>query len=522
MERRTERVSDHDRATQTTSRTIQLPIQTTTSLPGMRSNWLPVHVRRARRRRAVAAALFAADALATVLGFVLAYVLRYKFEVGGRVLFDEPLPSFIPTIVLLLASTLTLLWSRGAYHQPRSAGWLAQLGPVGSSVVTAVGFTIIITFVYQPNYYSRLIFFYAGLFIFALLALNRLALVRWRRWHWRRGKRLERVLVVGGAGLSRRSMASLANSANTGYDLVGYVCDPPGPDAPSPRFGQSPTRRQLGSLDALPAAIVEHQIDHVIVALPFWQHRDLPRVAQTCNQLGVDFQVVPDFFELSFDRVTLQEIAGTPLIELRNNQITGTNYLIKRILDLGLVLATLPIWGVVSLIIAIVIMCTSKGPVIYRQTRIGRHGHPFEFLKFRTMIVNADEMRESLLSRGERNGPLYKIKHDPRITQVGRFLRKYSLDEIPQFWNVLRGDISLVGPRPAIPEEVFQYQPWQRRRLDVTPGITGLAQAMGRSDIGFEEMVRLDIYYAEHWSVWLDIRIMLATIPTVLSGRGSY
>ncbi|HEY0605822.1 MAG TPA: sugar transferase, partial [Herpetosiphonaceae bacterium] len=165
---------------------------------------------------------------------------------------------------------------------------------------------------------------------------------------------------------------------------------------------------------------------------------------------------------------------------------------------------------------------TSRGPVLYRQTRIGRHGMPFEFLKFRTMVINADELKAQLMDQNEGDGPLFKMKNDPRVTPIGRFLRKYSLDEIPNLWNVLRGEMSLVGPRPAIPEEVFQYESWHRRRLEVTPGVTGLWQATGRSDSSFDEYVRLDIYYAEHWSVWLDLRIMLATVPSVIKGRGAY
>jgi len=494
----------------------------TSSLPGMRSNLLPVHVRRARRRRTLVATLVAADGLAVVLGFVLAYWLRYVLEVGRPVISFEPLRSFVPTIALLLGSTLVLLWLRGAYRQSRSTRWLTHLGPIGSSVITATGLAIIVIFVAQPNYYSRLIFFYALVLIFALLALVRLGLVRWQRSNWRRGQHLERMLVVGGTGLGHQVMANLANSTTTGYQLVGYVADPLGPDAPPPRFRHAPVAPHLGSLDALATNVVLHRIDHVVVALPFWQHRDLPRVVQTCTQLGIDFQVVPDFYDLSFDRVTMEEVAGTPLMDLRANQITGTNYVIKRVLDLLLVLLALPVWGVMALVIALVVRCTSPGPVVYRQTRIGRNGQPFEFLKFRTMVANADDLRESLVQSGERDGPLFKIKHDPRITPVGRFLRKWSLDEIPNLWNVLRGEISLVGPRPAIPEEVYEYEPWQKRRLDVMPGITGLAQALGRSNISFEEIVRLDIYYAEHWSVWLDVRILLATIPLVLTGRGAY
>lgn len=520
MERRTEGIIDAPPLTEEFSPPTR---PAAAALPGMRSNMLPVHVGRARRRRTLAAVLMGADALAITVGFVLAYWLRYRLRIGRDVLFDQPLSAFVPTLTLLLGSTLLLLWLRGAYRPSRSTNWLAYLGVVGNSVLPAVGLTIIVIFVVQPNpnYYSRLIFFYASVLIFALLALVRLALVRWQHINWRRGQRLERMLVVGGTGLGHQVMANLAHSTTTGYHLVGYVADPPGPDAPPSRVRHAPVAPCLGPLDALAPTVAQHAIDHVVVALPFWQHRDLPRVVQTCTQLGIDFQVVPDFYELSFDRVTMEEVAGTPLMELRANQITGSNYVLKRLLDVLLVVVAFPVWATVALIIALVVRCSSPGPVIHRQTRIGRHGQPFEFLKFRTMVLNAEALRDTLVQPDERTGVLWQIKDDPRVTRVGRILRKWSLDEIPNVWNVLRGEISLVGPRPAIPEEVYQYEPWQKRRLDVMPGITGLAQVTGRSAISFEEIVRLDIYYAEHWSVWLDVRILLATIPLVLTGRGA-
>lgn len=494
-------------------------------LPGMRSTALPVNVRRARRQRLETSVLIVLDACAIVAGFLLAYWLRYsvRLDFGREFFFPQPLERFARLIVLLLGTTLLLLWIKGSYHQPRNAAWLGQLGTLASSVLTAVGLSIIITFLYRPNQFSsRLIFIYAAVLIFGLLALGRLLIVAWRRWQWRSGRDLERVLVVGGTGLGREVMVSLSDSAATGYSLVGYVADPPDPDAPAPRFTAKTSAEHLGPIAALPLEVARNGIDHVIVALPFWQHKALPTVVQMCTQLGIDFQVVPDFYELSFDRVTIQELRGTPLIGLRANRIKGANYWLKRILDVTLVLATLPLWGVLGLLISLAIKLTSRGPILYTQTRIGRHGHPFEFLKFRTMVVNADELKAQLLDQSDGSGPMFKMKQDPRVTPVGRFLRKYSMDEIPQFWNVLRGDISLVGPRPAIPEEVFQYETWHRRRLEVTPGITGLWQATGRSDTSFDEMVRLDIYYAEHWSLWLDIRILLATVPSVLSGRGAY
>lgn len=496
------------------------------AVPGMRSTALPVKVRRARRQRLETAVMVALDGLMIVVGFALAFWMRYELRVdfGREFFYPQTLDRFTRTIFALLGLTLVLLWMKGSYQQPRNAAWLGQLGSLASSSVTAVGLTIIVTFLYRASSTtpSRLIYIFAAVFIFAMLALGRLLIVAWRRWRWRNGYDLERVVVVGGTGLGKEVMASLADSGETGYELIGYVADPPERDAPPPRYARDPGVPHLGRLVDLPLQVAQLSVDHIIVALPFWQHRALPTVVQMCTQLGIDFQVVPDFYELSFDRVTIQELRGTPLIGLRENQIKGANYLIKRGLDLTLVLLTLPVWGAIALLVAMLVKLTSRGPIIYRQTRIGLHGHPFEFLKFRTMVVNADELKAELMDQNEGTGPMFKMKRDPRVTPIGRYLRKFSLDEIPNLWNVLRGEMSLVGPRPAIPEEVYQYEPWHRRRLEVTPGVTGLWQATGRSDSSFDEYVRLDIYYAEHWSVWLDLRILLATIPSVLRGRGAY
>jgi len=174
------------------------------------------------------------------------------------------------------------------------------------------------------------------------------------------------------------------------------------------------------------------------------------------------------------------------------------------------------------LLIALAIRLDSPGPVLFRQTRVGRGGRPFTLYKFRSMVAEAEMARASLAELNQADGPLFKIKDDPRCTRVGRILRRFSLDELPQFYNVLRGEMSLVGPRPALPEEVAQYQDWHKKRLEVTPGLTGLWQVRGRSELTFDEMMLLDIYYAENWSLGLDLRILLETIPKVLTGQGAY
>jgi len=233
--------------------------------------------------------------------------------------------------------------------------------------------------------------------------------------------------------------------------------------------------------------------------------------------------VAPDLYELSFDRVNIQQLSSIPLLNLKKNIIKGWNYVFKRSMDLALIGLTLPIWGGIWGLAALLVKLSAPGaPTTFKQPRIGKNGTPFIVYKLRTMVPNAEELKQDLLEHNEAEGALFKIKADPRVTRLGRLLRKFSIDELPQLLNVLRGDMSLVGPRPQVPEEVAQYEGWHYRRLEVTPGLTGLWQATGRSDTSFDNMVRLDIYYTEHWSLWLDLRILLMTVPAVLFGRGAY
>ncbi len=498
------------------------PVTELPLLPGMRSTALPVHAVRARRLRLELQFLVVLDVLLATLGFIVAYFLRYRYGFLSSVRYPQPLQSFLPTIALLVPTILGLLYWKGLYHLPRNAGWLTQFGKIVSSVTTAIAVTIVITFLFSPDFYSRLIFLLAWASTIVLLAAGRLLVHSYRHRRWAAGHDLERVVVVGGTGLGRQVMRNLRRSRSLGYSLIGYVHDTNEDETLSETSANISETPLLGTLEQLPQVVAQRNVHHVIVALPSWQNKYLPRIVEICHQMGVPFQVVPDFHELSFDRVTIQELRGVPLIGLRENVIQGWNYALKRALDVGLVLVTLPLWGTLSLVIMLLIRLDSQGPVIFRQTRLGRKERPFEFLKFRTMVTNAEELKAALMEYNENAGPHFKMKQDPRTTRVGRVLRRTSLDEIPQLWNVLRGEMSLVGPRPAVPEEVAQYEPWQRRRMEVMPGCTGLWQATGRSNTTFDEMVRLDIYYAEHWSVWFDLKILLLSIPAVVLGRGAY
>jgi exopolysaccharide biosynthesis polyprenyl glycosylphosphotransferase len=263
-------------------------------------------------------------------------------------------------------------------------------------------------------------------------------------------------------------------------------------------------------------------VDEVIVTLPWNYHRKIMQIVAECEQGNVRVRVVPDVFQQRMHRVDLDSLNGIPLIGPGPTRLSPSALLIKRVVDLLLMILGLPLALLVVAVAAALIKLDSPGPVLYQHPRIGKDGRPFLMYKFRTMIDGADKMQAQLAEFNEADGPMFKIKDDPRRTQVGRFLRRTSIDELPQLINVVRGEMSLVGPRPGTPEEVAQYEPWQMERIVVRPGMTGLWQVSGRSEVPFDEMVLLDIFYIENWSLDLDIRILLQTIPRVLFGTGAY
>jgi exopolysaccharide biosynthesis polyprenyl glycosylphosphotransferase len=281
--------------------------------------------------------------------------------------------------------------------------------------------------------------------------------------------------------------------------------------------------QRLGSLDDIRELVTTFHIDEVIVVDDRQGAIDVRKVLDQCRGTTTQFRIVPDLVQISLDRVDFSEVGGVPTIGVRDASIRGWDAFLKRTGDLTIALVISLIAAIPMVIIAYMIKRDSEGPVFYRQTRIGQYGKPFSMIKFRCMVENADQQWSQMVtSRDGADGRMFKDPNDPRITRVGRYLRRYSLDELPQFFNVLKGDMSVVGPRPPLPEEVEHYEEWHLQRLLVRPGLTGLWQVNGRSNLTFDEMVRLDLYYAENWSPWLDIKIALRTIPAVIFGRGAY
>ncbi len=455
------------------------------------------------------------DASAINLAFFLAYRSRYILGLGGDVADENYVDyqEYIPVAIVLTALVLGFFHLRGLYRLARGTAWFDEALSVAAGAFYGVGliFGVVSLVRYPAN--SRLTFIFAWVFIVALVALSRSLVRVLRLLARRRGLGIDRVVVVGDNSAGRMIMQSIAGQPYLGYHLLGFLALAAGPD-----FGRF---KRLGTLEELPQVCEQHAVDEVIIALPAVFHREILGVRDHCQRDGLRFKLVPDLYELSLNRVELDAINGIPLLTVRETAIQGWNEFTKRALDVllaSLLLALLaPLWA----LIALAIRLDSPGPILYRQERVGRGEARFSVLKFRSMRQDADQVVHELLPQNEAAGLLFKIRNDPRITRVGRLLRRWSLDELPQLWNVLRGEMSLVGPRPPLPREVAQYEPQHRRRLEVAPGLTGLWQVSGRSELGFDEMVQFDIYYIENWSLGLDLRILLRTIPAVVYGRGA-
>ncbi|MBV9896218.1 MAG: sugar transferase [Chloroflexi bacterium] len=461
--------------------------------------------------------LIALDLAMVNLAFYLAWYARYRLglfvalDPGNYVEHDVYIPLQL-TLSFVFAAIIAM---RGLYRVPRAASALDDL----STIFTVAGLSVMLvfagsTFVRYPAE-SRLTLIFAWVLITLLVVLCR------SNWQWilgvlhQRGLGVERTLVVGDNTVGRMIMQALAGRPYLGYRVAGFLSTENTED-----FGRF---RNLGSPDELAGVISQERIAQVVIALPSASHEAIMRIVDHCRRDGVQFRLVPDLYEVSLGRLDLDTVSGIPLIGLKNPAIRGLNFLAKRGIDIGLAGIVLVAFSWLFLLIALLIWAEDRsGSPFFGQLRVGRGGRQFKMLKFRSMRPDADQQLAELLARNEAEGPIFKMRADPRRTRLGGFMRRWSIDEWPQLWNVLLGDMSLVGPRPATPREVAQYEEWQLHRLDALPGITGLWQVSGRSELGFSEQVLMDIMYIENWSLSLDLRILLRTIPAVLSGKGAF
>jgi exopolysaccharide biosynthesis polyprenyl glycosylphosphotransferase len=485
---------------------------TATSAPAAQRRSLALGGR--TRARALTIAL---DIVGLNVAFMLGYAVRYELQLFRPVLDANVAPyvEYLPFQAAYTLLMLVFLSLDGVYQRRRGGSWFDEIYRITNATTTVVVILIAATFIILPLVYSRLLLIEAGVITVMLLSGLRLGRRALQAQLRKRGRGVDRVLIVGAGEIGRAVMRNLVARPELGYHVVGFVDD----DLSKGDLGRF---RALGTLDNIAHVLKSERVDEVIITLPWMFHRTIMGLVRTGEGLGVRTRVVPDVFQLSLSRVDFDDIGGIPLMSLREASLSRGAQVMKRSLDMLLAIGSLAlVWPLMALV-ALIIKLESRGPALFKQRRVGLGGRQFEMYKFRSMHQDAERKQAELMGLNQATGPLFKIRDDPRLTRFGRLLRRTSLDELPQLINVLRGEMSLVGPRPGLPQEVAEYQPWHRERLQVPPGITGLWQVSGRSDLSFDEMCLLDIYYIENWSVAMDLMIMIRTIPRVLFADGAY
>ncbi len=460
------------------------------------------------------------DTVLIMVAFEAAYFLRYELQFLRPLdeAFRAQFGPFVPYALLYAAWLILSIQRSGLYRHIRGRTWADEFVAIGNSATNALFLVMGVSFALRPLVFSRLLLLYAAIVSVLLLSLARVVYRIVRTQQRRRGIGVERVLVVGAGETGRAVMRNLLARPDLGYQVVGFVDDHP--ERSEADIGRL---RALGRIGNLPYLVEDEQIDLVIVTLAWQFQREIFQIIRECDRQNVQVRFVPDLFQLKLSRMQVENLDGIPLLGIKNEmRIPRANRLAKRVMDVLLVVLSAPLWLPLIGLIALAIRLEGSGPVFYGQERVGQNGRLFRAWKFRSMVENAEELWAELVREQGLDPRHPKLKNDPRVTRVGRIIRRTSLDELPQLFNILAGEMSLVGPRPPTPDEVALYEPWHMERLRIRGGLTGLWQVSGRSDVPFEEMVLLDLYYIENWSLLLDLQIILRTIPRALLGDGAY
>jgi exopolysaccharide biosynthesis polyprenyl glycosylphosphotransferase len=465
------------------------------------------------------------DFLLIILAFRIGYALRYEVQfirpVGET--FYAPFEAYWSHAIVFGAWMLLTPPVIGLYFRVRGRSWAEETYAIAQGATTATVLIMALNFLLQPLVFSRLMILEIMVLTVVFLSGLRLFYRTVQSVMRARGVGSERVLVIGAGEVGRAVIGALLARKDLGYDVAGYLDD--NPERGSVDLGRI---RGFGATDNLPAVLDDFhekqaRIDLVLIALPWRAQDKIMEVVRQCEQHHVPSMTVPDLFRLNMSKVRVETLAGFPVMGIQSEpSLSRVKRFLKRTMDVLLIILAAPFLIIPGLLIALLIKLDSPGPVLYRHRRVGENGGEFDMFKFRSMYVDADKLHDKLIRETGIDGRHFKMKDDPRITRVGKWLRRLSIDEWPNFINILRGEMSLIGPRAPTPKEVAQYEPWQRQRLNTLPGLSGLWQVSGRSNVPFEEMCLLDIYYIENWSIALDIQIMLRTIPHVLFAKGAY
>jgi len=474
-----------------------------------------------QRARALAGALIAADLLLTAVSLGAAYLLRnHVLRALWPGAFAGPLYPF-SRYLLLLALVVPVfalcLVAVGFYSSRRTLPLWEELWAAAKAVFFGTATVALLVYALRLTYVSRPFLFLFALVDFALLATEKLLIRSTAQSARARGLNF-RTVVVAGTGPRAVAMAQFLEAhPHWGFRVLGYLDDHAGGEIT--RDGRW---KNLGEIGELGELLAREIVDEVIFAIEKGRLEEFEDAMLAAERHGVRSHVALDLFPHVIARPVLEELDGVPLLTFTTVPTNPVLLAGKRAIDLGLSLALLVVTLPIQLLAAAAIKLTTPGPVLFRQTRCGLNARPFTLLKFRTMIAGAEERLSEVSHLNEMSGPVFKSARDPRLTAAGKVLRRFSIDELPQLWNVLKGDMSLVGPRPPLPEEVLRYEPWQRRRLSMKPGLTCLWQISGRNEIpDFDRWMALDLKYIDTWTPFLDLKILMLTVPIVLTGRGA-
>ncbi|MEK6756920.1 MAG: undecaprenyl-phosphate glucose phosphotransferase [Bacteroidota bacterium] len=453
------------------------------------------------------------DIVAIEAAFLFSYWMRFYSPlttVAPVTLGFPPLDAYVAGSLVVIPLWLFLFNSRKMYSARRNVYFSDEFFAIVRLVTIGMLIVMAAAFFYRAFSYSRLVFALLGLSAVLLISLGRFAVMKFEQHWYARGKDIKDVIIVGTNATARRVHANILANPSLGYRILGYF------SANGIGEMEQTHAQYLGPIEKVPAFIRERVVDIVLISLSYKNHPQLYELVRDCEGLNMEIMMVPDMLELMTTGVRIKELEGIPFIKIKGIPLTTWNIILKRGFDLVLSTLILVICSPLFAIIALMIKLDSKGTVFFRQERVGIDGRPFQLVKFRTMRIDAEKV----------TGPVWTRKDDPRRTRIGKLLRRFSLDELPQLINVLKGEMSIVGPRPERQYFVEQFKKEVPRYLDrhrVKTGMTGWAQVNGlRGNAPIEERTKYDVYYVENWSIVFDVKIILKTIRAVIFGRDAY
>jgi exopolysaccharide biosynthesis polyprenyl glycosylphosphotransferase len=473
-----------------------------------------------QKARAIALGLLVTDLVLTGISLPVAWELRQgvlrKALPGVFPLSLVPLDQYLLLLFFILPLWGVLLSIAGFYRSHRTMPLGEEIWDAARVALGGTAILVLLIFGLRLDFVSRWFLVIFGFINFGLLAAEKVAVRLLSRGVRARGFNFRTALIVGTGSKAAQFGDFLEGHPHWGFRVVGYLDDDNGPE-----IGLKGRWPCLGRITDMENVLAHEVVDEVIFVIEKGKLGEYEQALLVAERHGVRAHVSLDIFPHVLARPVLEELDGIPLLTFTTTPSNPVELAAKRAIDLVLSLAIFVVTIPIQILAAAAIRLLSGAPVLFRQVRCGLNGRQFTLLKFRTMEPGAEERLAEISHLNEMTGPVFKARRDPRLTGAGRLLRRLSIDELPQLWNVIVGDMSLVGPRPPLPEEVSRYEPWQRRRLSMKPGLTCLWQVSGRSEIDFDRWMALDLKYIDTWSPLLDLKILLKTVPAVLSGRGA-